>query len=175
MGGAEEAGVTVPKGQQGQDTPLEAFERLAASLVGVPIAHLWRGYGSAVSFEWGALAPSTLRNGRQGQPRGEISLAVEWSWRIEGPDSIRCGSWSEEELWEPTFAALRGARIARCELFGALPEIALTTEDGLRFVSFSTTDGQPQWHLVDRRHPTPLWFTVREGQLHLGDGSEPAY
>lgn len=63
---------------------------------------------------------------------------------------------------------------ARCELFGALPEVTITTDSGVRFWSFSTTDGQPQWHLVDRRHSAPRWFTVREGQLHLGDGSEPA-
>ncbi len=161
--------------QPGQDTPLEAFERLAASLVGMPITNVWRGYGSAVFIELGALSPLIRRDGTEGQPQGEVSLGVEWSWRIEGPDSIRCGSWSKEALWEPTFAALLGARIARCELFGALPEIALTTDDGQRFVSFSTTDGQPWWHLVDRRHPTPIWFTVREGRLHLGDGSEPLY
>ena len=103
---------------------------------------------------------------------GEVSLGVEWSWRIEDPIAIHCGSWSEEDRWEPAFDMLRHARIARCELFGALPEVAITTDTGVRFLSFSTTDGQPQWHLVDRREGPDRWFTVREGQLHLGDGTE---
>ena len=96
------------------------------------------------------------------------------SWRIEDATTIRCGSWSEEEHWEPALDLLRNALIARCDLFGVLPEIAITTEAGIRFLSFSTTDGQPRWHLVDRRGGPSRWFTVREGRLHLGDGTEPS-
>lgn len=153
-------------------TPAEAFDELAASIIGLPISHVWRGYGSALFIEIGNLRPVGKRDGSPGIPEGEVSLGVEWSWRIEDQVAIRCGSWSEEELWEPVFDTLRNARIARCELFGALPEVTLTTDGGRRFVSFSTTDGQPQWHLVDRRELAPRWFTVRKGKLHLGDGTE---
>lgn len=153
-------------------TTIEAFEPFAVSLVGLPISHVWRGYGSALFIEFGRLQPVAKHDGSPGNPEGEVSLGVEWSWRIEDQAAIRCGSWSEEDLWEPAFDTLRGAQIARCELFGALPEIAITTNDGVRFLSFSTTDGQPQWHLVDRRNGPPRWFTVREGALHLGDGTE---
>jgi hypothetical protein len=155
-------------------TPIEAFEPFAASLIGLPISHVWRGYGSAIFIECGKLHPVANRDGSTGHPEGEVSLGVEWSWRIEDATAIRCGSWSEEDLWERALDDLRHARIARCELFGELPEVAMTTDGGVRFLSFSTTDGQPQWHLVDRRNGAPRWFTVREGQLHLGDGSEPA-
>jgi len=153
--------------------PIEAFETLAASLVGLPISYLWRGYGSAVFVEFGELQPVANRDGSPGHPEGEVSLGVEWSWRIEDQTEIRCGSWSEETLWEPAFDTLRNAKVARCELFGALSEIVITTANGVRFLSFSTTDGQPQWHMVDRRNGHPRWFTIREGTLHLGDGSEP--
>ena len=153
-------------------TTIEAFEPFAVSLVGLPISHIWRGYGSALFIELGRLQPVAKRDGSPGSPEGEVSLGVEWSWRIEDQAAIRCGRWSEEDLWEPAFDTLRGALIARCELFGALPEIAITTDGGVRFLSFSTTDGQPQWHLVDRREGPPRWFTVREGALHLGDGTE---
>jgi len=71
------------------------------------------------------------------------------------------------------FEQLLGTRIAQCTLFGALPEVALTTDTGMRLLSFSTTDGQPRWHLVDRREAgLDRWFSVRNGKLHLGDGSE---
>lgn len=155
-------------------TTLKAFETFAASLIGLPISHVWRGYGSAVFIECGKLSPVSRRDGSPGNPDGEVSLGVEWSWRIEDTAAIRCGSWSEESLWEPAFDALRNARIVRCELFGALPEVAITLDSGVRFLSFSTTDGQPQWHLVDRRGDQEQWFTVREGHLHIGDGSGPS-
>jgi hypothetical protein len=155
-------------------TLIKTFQTFAASLKGLPINHVWRGYGSALFIELGKLQPVAKRDGSPGHPEGEVSLGVEWSWRIEDKTAILCGSWSEEDLWEPAFNMLRNAHIARCELFGALPEVTITTDGGIRFVSFSTTDGQPQWHLVDRRDGPPRWFTVREGGLHLGDGNEPA-
>jgi hypothetical protein len=152
--------------------PTEAFEEFAASLIGLPISYVWRGYGSAIFIELGKLQPVANHDGSPGHPEGDVSLGVEWSWRIEDRTTIQCGSWSEEDLWEPAFDTLRKVRIARCELFGVLPEVAITTDGNIRFVSSSTTDGQPQWHLVDRRGTAPRWFTVREGRLHLGDGSE---
>jgi len=126
-------------------------------------------------IELGQLTPRARRDGTPGNPEGEVSLGVEWSWRIEDSSAILCGSWSEEELWEPNFERLRGTRVVGCELFGSLPEVALATTGGIRFLSFSTTDGQPQWHLVDRRSGAARWFTVRNGQLHLGDGTEPTF
>ena len=141
----------------------------------MPIAHLWRGYGSAVFIEFGELTPRSNSDGSPGQPEGEVSLGVEWSWRIEDVNEILCGSWSEERLWDPAFARLTNERVSRLEVFGTLPEVTLTTESGLRFLSFSTTDGQPQWHLIDRRRAEEEWWTVREGRLHWGDGTEPAF
>ena len=151
-----------------------AFKTLAVSLSGAPISYLWRGYGSAVFIEIGSLTPTTKRDGSSGHPEGQVSLGVEWSWRIEDDVSILCGSWSDEELWEPGFARLRDARVRTLRLFGRLPEVELTTQEGIHFLSFSTAEGQPQWHLVDRRVAPSRWFSVRGGQLHLGDGTEPA-
>ncbi|MFS2108186.1 hypothetical protein ACCC88_00740 [Sphingomonas sp. Sphisp140] len=154
--------------------PAEAFEALAAALQGLPIGHIWRGYGSALFLELGTVS-EVPRGTRDGETwlLGQVTLGIEWSWRIEDATAIRCGSWSDEALWEPVFAQLRGARIAQCALFGALPEVALTTDTGMRLLSFSTTDGQPRWQLVDRRKEgADRWFSVRDGKLHLGDGSE---
>lgn len=140
----------------------------------MPISWIWRGYGSALFFEFGELSPTWRRDGSSGQPEGCISLGVEWSWRVEDARSILCGSWSDEALWEPVLDRLLNVPVATCEPFGVLPEVAVTTVEGLRFATFSTTDGQPQWNFVDRRHGAARWFSVREGQVHLGDGSEAA-
>jgi hypothetical protein len=155
-------------------TPTEEFDSLAASLIGLPISYIWRGYGSAIFLEFGELSLLSKRDGSPGHPEGEVSLGVEWSWRIEDRDTIRCGSWSEEERWEPSLGLIRQSRISRCELFGTLPEVVITTDIGVSFLSFSTTDGQPRWQLIDRRNGPARWFTVRDGQLHLGDGAEPS-
>lgn len=151
----------------------QAFDDFARSLIGMPISHVWRGYGSAIFIEIGELTPTTRRDGSPGHSEGEVSLGVEWSWRIENDASILCGSWSEDDLWESVLDRLRGSQVERCCLFGVLREVELTTNTGVRFISFSTTDGQPQWHLVDRRNGPARWFSVRSGSLHLGDGSEP--
>ncbi|WP_311267155.1 hypothetical protein [Sphingobium sp. WCS2017Hpa-17] len=153
----------------------EEFESFASTLAGETISYFWQGYGSAIFLEIGQLTPRKKRDGSPGHPEGEISIGVKWSWRVEDARSIVCGSWSEDDLWEPAFSKLQGAQIESCELFGVLPEISLATKSGLRFLSFSTTDGQPQWHIVDRRHKADRWFKVRDGQIHLGDGTEPAF
>lgn len=149
-----------------------SFTIVCNDLIGLPIGHVWRGHGSAVFLEIGALTPFVRKDGSPGNPEGEIGLGVEWSWRIEADRSIICGSWSDEVHWQPAFDLLQNGRVTSCELFGVLPEVAVTTDKGVRFISFSTTEGQPQWSLVDRRNGLIKWFSVREGQLHLGDGSE---
>jgi hypothetical protein len=155
-------------------TPSEAFDTFAATLVGCRSAVFGAAMAPQSSVEIGGLSPQARRDGSPGHPEGELSLGVEWSWRIEDQTAIRCGSWSEDELWEPALDTLRNARIAGCELLGALPDVVITTDSGVRFLSFSTTDDQPQWHLVDRRDGPARWFSVRDGQLHLGDGTEPS-
>jgi hypothetical protein len=156
--------------QRGMEV-VAAFNALAESIAGEPISHVWRGYGSAVFLEIGELTPSTKRrsDGSLRNPTGRLSLGVEWSWRVEDATSILCGSWSEKELWSSALDRLREGRISTCKLFGVLPEIELGTDAGIRFLSFSTTDGQPQWWLIDRRGESNRSFAVRDGKLHLDE------
>ena len=48
---------------------------------------------------------------------------IEWSWRIEGPRSILCGSWGEERRWAWGFRLLLGPTIEKASLTGHLPEL----------------------------------------------------
>ena len=102
------------------------------ALIGLPLSHLWRGHGSAIFLEFGRLTPQTRRTGAAANPRGEFSLMVEWSWRIENRTSILCGSWSGEHLWEPTFDLLRNRAVVDLSVVGRLPEVvvALAEEGG---------------------------------------------
>lgn len=111
--------------------PLSSFLALAAQLEGIEVTHLWRGHGSALFLELGTLAPRQRRDGSPGHPEGEVSLGIEWSWRIESANAIACGSWSDEKLWEPTFQLLRNRKVEQLKLFGRLPEVSLSLSGDL--------------------------------------------
>ena len=154
-------------------SPQNTFNRIAADLAGMNVGHLWRGYGSAIFLEFGALSPARIRrDGSLGPPRGELTISIEWSWRIEDATSIICGSWSEEELWEPAFDLIRGSRVNGLTLFGRLPEINLALTDNRHLLTFSTAEGQPQWTVSDRRSAPEVWLSVRDGALFESDGTD---
>lgn len=143
---------------------LAAFEK---ALIGLQVSHVWRGYGSALFVEFGQLSPPRVhRNGTIGNPCGEVTLMIEWSWRIEKPRSIMGGSWSSERRWPAMFDKLKGSRVTAVRSFGTLPEIEVSLSNGLRVVSFMTAEGQPEWCLISRVNPKGS-LGVRRGKLHV--------
>lgn len=100
--------VTYAKAMTCDPCLLEAFEE---NLRGLPVSSVWRGHGSAIFLEFGRLTPGTRRDGTPAEPDGEFGLMIEWSWRIEGPSTILCGSWSDEALWELTFQQMLGRTV----------------------------------------------------------------
>jgi len=74
------------------------IEHFRAALIGRRVSHVWRGYGSALFLEFGALSPSEgmRKDGSSRAPKGELGLTIQWSWRFEVERSIVCGSWSGE-------------------------------------------------------------------------------
>jgi hypothetical protein len=149
---------------------VDTFNRIGADLVGMKVSHLWRGYGSAIFLEFGALSPGRVRrDGTPGNPTGEVTIGIEWSWRVEDATSIVCGSWSEEELWQPSLDLIRNSSVMGISLFSRLPEIDLALTGDRHLVSFATAEGQPQWHLVDRRRTPYTSLSVRNGGLFEGE------
>jgi hypothetical protein len=149
------------------DSGVSALQIFRDALIGLPMSHFWRGYGSAIFLEFGRLTPRTRRSGKAGNPRGELGLMIQWSWRIENAASILCGSWSEERLWAPTFDLLRNKVVAELSVVGRLPEIVVGLTEGLYVSSFMTAEGDPQWSLFDRRSGTVRWLCVRDGSLKI--------
>jgi hypothetical protein len=137
------------------------------ALIGLPLSHLWRGYGSAIFLEFGRLTPSkrTRPDETPQNPRGEFSLMIEWSWRIEGTTSILRGSWSDERLWEPTFDLLRNRAVTDLSVVGRLPEVVVALTEDHFVSSFMTAEGDPSWALLDRRGDAIRTLHVREGRL----------
>jgi hypothetical protein len=144
----------------------EAADQLQR-LSGQVVSRVWRGHGSALFLEFGRLSPVEVR-GRPDALEGEMTLMIEWSWRIEAPDRILGGSWSEEADWPGLFEGLAGARVAEASLFGRLPEIAVRFDDGRSVCSFMTADGQPAWTLFDRSAEPTRWIEVEGGRVVVG-------
>jgi hypothetical protein len=153
--------------------PPAGFEDFADRLTGLPLSHIWVGHGSAAFFEFGTLRPSkiTRKDGTGGNPTGEMTLMIEWSWRIEGARSILCGSWSEAARWHKTFPRLLQATVTAFAPFGRLREIEASLSNGMRIVSFSTVEGGPQWALFHRSSHS--WLTVRRGALRVETKQAP--
>jgi hypothetical protein len=99
-------------------------------------------------------------------PRGELGLMIQWSWRIENTVSILRGSWSEEQLWEPMFDLLRNKTVVDLSVVGRLPEIVVAQTEG-HVSSFMTAEGDPQWSLFDRRGGTLRMLRVLDASLRL--------
>jgi hypothetical protein len=146
---------------------LETFNHIANALGGQRLSHVWRGYGSAIFLEFGNLTARMRPDGSQGNPKGQFTLRIEWSWRIEDATSIICGAWSEEPLWEPALDRLRNTSVAAIGLFGRIPEIYLKLTNGLHVVSFMTAQGQPEWSISDSRSTPGVSVSVKDGALSV--------
>jgi hypothetical protein len=122
-----------------------------APLCGLRVSHIWRGYGSAIFLECGILTPSTLqrRDGSFRNPTGEFTLAIEWSWRIEGKRRIWCGSWDDEARWPRFLSFLQSCSVVSASLVGRIPEIDVSFSNGLHLVSCNTSAGDPQWGIIE--------------------------
>jgi hypothetical protein len=102
------------------DTLIEQYRR---RLIGLNLAHVWRGYGSAIFLEFGELRERKFKNGKPRNPGGEFGVMIQWTWRIERDDCILCGSSNDDVIWEPIFFGLKDATAIELQLFGRLPEI----------------------------------------------------
>ena len=130
--------------------------------------HCWRGYGSTIFLEFGALAENGLRrDGSRRNPRGEWNLCLNGSWRTEGKRLIWCGSETDEHACESTFKTLLGKKVSRATFAGHFLEIDLQFENGLHLVSFMPYRGNPDWCLLKTLPTGYQAISSREGRIVL--------
>jgi hypothetical protein len=142
------------------------FELFAKPLIGMELAHIWRGYGSAIFLNFGQLHHRVFKTGRlSNNPVGEMSISLTWSWRVEGKRRIWFGSWSDEERWPIFLNRMIGAKVRAVQLFGRLPEIDLELDCGVHVVSFMTANGDPEWAIHDDRSNPGYYLSVAAGRL----------
>ena len=144
--------------------PLAPFREI---LIGKQISHVWRGFGSALFLEFGELSDIVFcQDGSTRNPTGEISLMIEWSWRIEKPRSILGGSWSSDGKWPGMFKKLLGSTVVDVSISTGLPELILMLSSGLKLKSFMTAEGQPTWTIITRS-PNLGTLQVKRGSLFV--------
>lgn len=153
----------------------ERFRELVRPLAGMPVSRAWRGAGSAVLLELGALTTRTRISRKSGKEItiawGEVTMMLEWSWRVESPRAIQFGSWSANPRISRGVASLQGHTIAGVDVEGRIPELVVTL-DGKRWIhTFMTHEGQPQWSIRLHDHS---WLSVYRGRLIHAVPKDPA-
>ena len=135
----------------------------AKPLLGKPISHVWRGHGSAIFLEIGALTSDN--NGRQ--PKGEFTIGIEWSWRLENNNTIVLGSWSDDDIINKIKSLLKGQIINRVSFFSRLKEIEIQTKDNYWLLSFATAEGDPEWSLRNNNK----WLFCKKGKFVIEENT----
>jgi hypothetical protein len=146
------------RGARRERIDLPRFTALTRQAAGLPVSLAWRGSGSAVFLELGAL---TQQPGQR-HARGEWTVMIEWSWRVERPRSIHFGSWSTERRITGGVARLAGERVAGIAVEGRIPELSIAFASGRVLRTFMTAEGQPAWTVF---LPGGSWITVERGRM----------
>ena len=150
------------------------FVEITRPLLGRTISWTWRGHGSAIFFEIGELTQyeSQRKNGEvRVHSVGEITLMIEWSWRVENLRSIDFGSFNTKRQIESGIQKLQNSTIESIELEGRIPEVVVGLSCGRWVHSFATVESQPQWSLLwthplnprERQH----WIRCERGKVVL--------
>jgi hypothetical protein len=147
----------------------ERFRDLTRPLAGLPVSRAWRGAGSAIVLELGALEK---RYERTGKPKGEAALIIDWSWRVEGARSVPFGSWSGDRKIANGLRSLVGRTVLDLQVTGRLPELSVTLSGNRWLQSFMTAEGQPAWSVFLQDES---WLCVERGVLvHDEQNARPA-
>jgi hypothetical protein len=130
------------------------------------ISHVWFGFGSALFLELGALSERKRKDGSIGNPQGEITVMVDFDWRVELQRSILGGSNDSKRRRTSISKKLLGTTIISVQVIGRIPELQLQLANGLWIVTFSHDKGQPTW-AVGFKALGLGWLCVKRGKLYV--------
>ena len=106
--------------------------------VGKTISRVWQGHGSAIFLEVGKLTDN----------KGELTIMIEWSWRVEKEQEIEFGSWSDDSEFPELLEKLKGLTLKSISFQARLPEVVVELNNNTWVCSFSTVEGDPEWALI---------------------------
>lgn len=140
------------------------FEIFVTPIVGLSVSSVWRPIGSSIFLEFGGESPVADTPSGERRP-GAFTLMIQSSWRIESQARVLAGSFSEDHVIEEMLYGCAGRRVESVELFGRLLEVKVALSGGRSVVSFTTTDGDPDWTLFDNRDGGSRWVHAIGGAL----------
>jgi len=131
------------------------------------ISHVWRGHGTALFLELGSLSEGRKRkDGTTGNAKGDVTVIVDFDWRIERQRSILCGSGETKRRIASASKLLLGASVLSSEVVGRIPELQLQLSNGLWLITFRRYEGQPSW-AVGFNTLGLGWLGVKGGRLNV--------
>ncbi len=78
----------------------------------------------------------------------DLTIMIEWSWRVEKENKIAFSSWSDSTLFERLLSSLNGLYISSISFQSRLPELVVELTSNTWICSFSTVEGHPEWALI---------------------------
>jgi hypothetical protein len=72
---------------------------------------------------------------------------LDCPWRFEKQRSIFLGSYSGRKRIDNQIERLVGNHVTKIEFIGYLPEIIIHLDSNVRILSFTDSEGQPEWTL----------------------------
>ncbi len=140
------------------------FAETVRPLIGLPIGHAWKGYGSAIFLELGKLRPT----GHNDHPTGEFCIGIEWDWRLEFGSTVEFGSSNTGAEINKRISSIEGAAVESLETFGRVPELLIGLSTGHRIRTTVMTTGDPEWSI---RIGEDKWVYVTDGKVgRSGEG-----
>jgi hypothetical protein len=136
-----------------------------SAIIGKSVADVWVD-GYTLFLEFGESFAATGKLAGMNISNYELSLVIRSSWRIEQQKLVLGGSGSDQKDWPNLLKKLIGAKVTDIQLLGELPEINVVLSNGMRFSSFMTFRGQPEWALITRK-PSLGCLCVRRGSLFV--------
>ena len=127
------------------------FEQYKTDLMCREVTNTWNGYGSAIFLEFGKLSSEDKNGNKHNNPKGEITIMVEWDWRAEKDLTIICGSSVESPEIEAFLSSLVNEKITALKTTGQLPELEIKFSNDIILKTFMTDKGQPEWAFMDDR------------------------
>jgi hypothetical protein len=149
-------------------TPLSLAEANlhAQQLSGLPVSLPWKGFGSALFLELGALEPP--KRPRQRHQSGEACIYVGCDWRVEEGAKVIYGSSTSRPTIDKGIEGLRGVVIDSILIHGQVPELLIQFANGQRLMSAMMAPDGSEWSI---RFREATWLACYEGVASLGDGS----
>ncbi|MDB2686815.1 DUF3027 domain-containing protein [Mariniblastus sp.] len=133
------------------------FSELTRPLIGQPITHAWKGYGSAIFLEIGELDSSQRRDNAC-----EHCIAIEWDWRVEFDGKVLFNSSNSTPIISDRVAQLKDAEIKSITHYGDIPELLIHLSTGHRIRTAVMATGDPEWSI---RVGGGAWLHVVDGAL----------